>query len=339
MSDYISNLVGRSLDLVDVIRPRLISMFEPLPTQVDGSFFHESRQAEERNDEVESAIPRVIKRENYAYAKEDAYASEQIAPKINSNVSSEDGLLEAQESGFENQHLAEEASNPTASVYEPKNKDRRDNNLSEITRSNKMTIRNARRDERSKAIDSAIDGAYIPELPGLFKADDYFNGISDQERSQDSGGFGSPWVEAEGRKLKRRDEGPEAEYRQFEARKTSRDENISARRYLDRKNEREDLVLSLPDIEPDPVVSIRVPLRSNMQKHKVIKEDIPRSVFPYQVFGMGSRQISDPVVNVTIGRIEVKANQQLIRSSSEHAPSIAPSLDEYLKRRADGGIR
>ncbi len=337
MRDYLSNLVGRSLNLVDVVRPRLISMFEPPAIQADGTFFYASRSSGERNGEPESAISSVNLRQNYGDRKKGINTSELITAKNDSKMSLENKLSEPQPRAFEDQPFVEVALNPIGSAYELKSMESKNNNFSDIVRSNEKAIRNVKSQERSKTKNSLIKDENIPEHLGIFKGDDYSYRISNEDRSQELQGLDIPRIEIEGSKLERQDKDSEAEHRQFKVPNASRDANSNEREYLDGKNERIDPVLKIPDIETDSIVSIRMPFHMKMQTQKAIKENIPQSISSYQ--GSGLREISDPVVQVTIGRIDVKANQQLPKSTAKRSPSIAPSLDEYLKRRADGGIR
>jgi hypothetical protein len=49
-------------------------------------------------------------------------------------------------------------------------------------------------------------------------------------------------------------------------------------------------------------------------------------------------KLQEQVVNVTIGRIEIKASQEAPRRKQDRFKQSIMSLDEYLRRRAEGGI-
>jgi hypothetical protein len=85
------------------------------------------------------------------------------------------------------------------------------------------------------------------------------------------------------------------------------------------RDSREDLFFNLPPMQPVP---------------KVIAEDLP-------AISRSSVQ-AQPTINITIGRVEVKATREAApvpRPSKSNSNSSVMSLQEYLQRRAVGGLR
>ncbi|MFY9553201.1 MAG: hypothetical protein WAV47_00630 [Blastocatellia bacterium] len=351
MSNYLANLAARTFNLVPVVRPLVLGRFEPSPVQPKVPFDTvapnppETVEASLDWHEAETApipartIPRRTRKSFVAAPAEDeeiphSPSTDSISPKTNSMPArSSTAALTVRASGTR-------APSPAPPVLQPL--------LTDAPEADRSAGVAPSRTEASKSSSTRQD------RPAANTIVENFTGSA---RARQPAPAASVWPT----ETKTESSVPPVSSKQYEEPQASTFNPLSESESLTTRHQktivaREQLVVNHPMTQLD-TASNRTTIRvANESQPRVAParrgslgdpfEIIQPSVKPLfedrvKGFGLEERQAppAEPVVHVTIGRIEIRAVQSQQSSAKRRATTPVMNLDDYLRRRSEGSGR